>query len=110
PEAEVRMRAGMLVKAIETRTVSGSVLAPRKVHLVYKDTPLPDAVADFSKKTGYAITLNDPEDKLKDRKITLDTGEVPFWEALDQFCAKAGLVEAQVGAIRGPIRRGPVIQ
>jgi hypothetical protein len=114
PEAEVRMRAGLLVKAIETRTVNSTVLAPRKVHLVYKDTPLPEAVADFSKKSGYAITLNDPENKLRDRKITLDTGEVPFWEALDLFCAKAGLVEANVNQVRpigGPIRRGgPVIQ
>src|SRR5262249_39582793 len=26
-------------------------------------------------------------------KITLDTGDVPFWEALDRFCEKAELVE-----------------
>jgi hypothetical protein len=109
-QTEVRMRAGVLVRTIEMRTVSNTVLAPRKIHLVYKDTPLPEAVADFSKKTGYAITLQDPE-AVKDRKITLDTGEVPFWEAFDQFCSKAGLVEVganQVGPIRrGPIRRGP---
>src|SRR5262249_13831751 len=27
------------------------------------------------------------------RKVTLDTGEGTFWEAFDQFCDKAGLVE-----------------
>ncbi len=41
------------------------------------------------------MTLKLPSDaaKASDRKITLDTGPVPFWQALDQFCAQAGLVE-----------------
>jgi hypothetical protein len=108
-EPEVRMRAGRLVEIIEMRTVSNTVLAPRKIRLVYKETPLPEAVADFSKKTGYVITLHDPENKLQERKITLDTGEVPFWEAFDQFCAKAGLVETDM-IRRVPIRRGPGLQ
>jgi len=92
-DAEVRMRAGMLVRTIELRATSSSVLKPRRVHLVYKDVPVPEAVADFARKTGYAIVLNDPENKLAERKITLDTGDVTFWEAFDQFCDKAGLVE-----------------
>src|SRR5207244_1000701 len=58
----------------------------------YKDTPLKDALADFSKKSGYNLTLLEG-DKLKERKVTLETGEVTFWQAFDQFCAKAGLVE-----------------
>src|SRR5579884_961485 len=113
-DAEVRMRAGMLVRTIELRATSSSVLKPRRVHLVYKDVPVPEAVADFARKTGYAIVLNDPENKLAERKITLDTGDVTFWEAFDQFCDKAGLVEDAANGLRfrpgGPIRRGPVIQ
>src|SRR5262249_15564513 len=31
---------------------------------------------------------------LKERKVTLDTGMTTFWQAFDQFCEKAGLVEA----------------
>ena len=31
------------------------------------------------------IQLHDPDKKLKDRTVTLDTGEVTFWEAFDQF-------------------------
>ena len=53
-----------------------------------------EAVEDFKKKSGYNITLHDPEDKLKDRTVTLDTGDVTFWQALGRFCDKAGLKEA----------------
>ncbi len=92
-DAEVRRRAEELVKKIEKRAESAAVLVPKKVHLVYKDTPLPDAVKDFATKSGYTITLLDPENKLAGRKVTLDTGAVTFWQAFDQFCEKAGLVE-----------------
>jgi hypothetical protein len=111
-DPEVRMRSATLVRLIEQRAASSSFLKPQRVRLVYKDTPVPDAVADFVKKTGYQIVLSDPENKLNERKITLDTGDVPFWEAFDQFCEKANLVEAEgnVIRVRPPIRRGPAIQ
>src|SRR5581483_2780702 len=60
-----------------------------------------DAVADFRKQSGYEVVLSDPEDKLKDRKLTLDTGDVTFWQALDQFCRKASLIEAARPAAAG---------
>jgi hypothetical protein len=94
-DTEIRRRAEGLVKAIEQRTESTKVLQATKIHLVYKDTPLPEALADFRKKSGFNITLHDPDGKLKDRKITLDTGETVFWTAFDKFCAAANLVEAK---------------
>ena len=94
-DTEIRRRAEELVKKIEQRIESAKVLQATKIHLVYKDTPLPEAVADFRKKSGFNITLHDPEGKLKDRKITLDTGETTFWTAFDKFCAAANLVEAK---------------
>jgi len=93
-DAEVRRRCEELVGKIEKRVESVKVAAPTKVHLVYKETPLAEAVKDFAKKSGYPINVMDPQGKLKDRKITLDTGEVTFWQAFDQFCAHANLVEA----------------
>jgi hypothetical protein len=92
---EVRRRSEDLVKKIEKRVHSAQVLAARRVHLVYKDTPLAEAVADFSKKSSYRLNLLDPEGKLKDRTITLDTGDATFWQAFDLFCQKGGLVEAE---------------
>src|SRR5262249_57976900 len=95
-DAEVRSKAEVLVQKIERRIESANVLAPKKVHLVFKDVAIPDAVEEFKKKSGYNLALHDPEKKLKDKKITLDTGEVTFWEAFDLFCEKAGLVEATI--------------
>src|SRR5262245_1124168 len=90
-DPEVRKRADELVKKIEKEAASAQLLAPKRIHLVYKDTPVNEALADFHKKSGYNIYLHDPEGKLKERTITLDTGETTFWRAYELFCAKAGL-------------------
>jgi hypothetical protein len=95
-DAEVRKRAEELLPKIEMQAESMRVLAPKLVHLIYKDTPLNDAVADFCKKSGYSIQLHDPDGKLKQRKITLDTGETTFWHAFALFCEKAGVSEASM--------------
>ncbi len=92
-DPEARRHAKELVEKLDKLGLSARVLKPTKVHLKYKDTPLKDALADFNKQSGQPITLYDPQNKLKDHKVTLDTGEVTFWEALDKFCEKAGLVE-----------------
>jgi hypothetical protein len=92
-DAEIKRRATDLVKRIEKRAEVSRVLTPKRVHLVYKDTPLKEALEDFKKKSGYDLVLQDPENKLADRKVTLDTGETTFWEALDQLCDKAGIVQ-----------------
>lgn len=93
-DAEVRRRAEDLVKKIEKLAENNQLLTPSRVRLVYNDTPVTEAVADLAKKSGYPLTLHDPQKKLAGRKVTLDTGEVSFWEAVDQLCQKAGLVEA----------------
>ncbi len=103
-DEEVHKRAETLVSAIEKRLEARNALVPKRVHLVYKDTPVKEAVEDFAKKSGYALTLYDPDGKLKDRTVTLDTGDVTFWQAFDQFCAKAGLKEAGAGDLPQPDR------
>ncbi len=110
-DAEVKARAAKLVTQIERRAESARELAATRVRLVYKDTPLAEAVADLRKKTGYAIQLYDPEGKLKGRKVTLDTGETTFWHAFDQFCQKAGVVEATAQDLRKltPAPPGPAL-
>jgi hypothetical protein len=92
-DAEVRRRAHDLVDRILVRLDSARLVEPKKVHLVYQDVPLRDAVADFARQTGYAIELATPTGPAGDRKVTLDTGTVTFWEAFDEFCRKAGVVE-----------------
>ncbi len=92
-DVEISKRAADLVAKIEKRGVAASLLAPKKLRLIYKETPVTEAVADFAKKSGYPIQILDPEGKLKDRKISLDTGEVTFWQAFELFCDQAGLKE-----------------
>jgi hypothetical protein len=95
-DPEVARRAEILVRKIEKRLESVTALAAKRVHLVFKETPVKDAVEDFKKKTGYDIVLSDPDGKLKDRTVTLDTGDVTFWQAFGAFCEKAGLREGDV--------------
>ena len=102
-DVEISKRAGDLVTKIEKRAETARLLAPKKVHLVYRDVPVAEALADFGKKSGYPITLLDPEKKVGDRKISLDTGDVTFWQAFEMFCKEAGLTEAEFApAFGGP--------
>src|SRR5262249_766496 len=78
---EGRRRAQELVAKLEKKVLAAKILAPKRLRLTYKNTPLSEAIADFKKQSGYEIVLHDPDNKLKDRKITLDTGETTFWEA-----------------------------
>jgi hypothetical protein len=90
-DAEVRKRASELLGKVEKLAENKKLLGPKMVHLVFKDTPLKAAVADFSKKSGYDLVLLDPDNKLKDVKVTLDTGKVTFWEAMGKFGDAAGV-------------------
>jgi hypothetical protein len=93
-DLETKRRAEELIKKVESRQLTKKVLEPSKIRFAFKDTPLREAIEEVNKKTGLNIILNDPENKLADRKVTLDTGETTLWEAVDQFVAKAGLVES----------------
>src|SRR5262245_4695377 len=93
-EPERKKRAEELVKRIEAKAATARTLAAKCVRLTYSDTPLAEAVADFKAKSGYDIALSDPAGALKDRKVTLDTGDVTFWQAVGKFCDASGLTEA----------------
>jgi hypothetical protein len=93
PDAEVRRRAGLILTRIDKDIDTARLLKPKRIHLVYSDTRVIDAVADFAKKSGYPLQFEGDRVRLGTRKITLDTGDVTFWEALDQFCRATGLME-----------------
>ncbi len=92
-DPEVSRRAAVLIRAIEKRGETAGLFEPQKLRLRYRDTPLAEAAADFARRSGVALKLPPELTKAKDRKVTLDTGDVTFWEAFDRFCAAAGLVE-----------------
>ena len=95
-DAEVRKRAETLIDKIQKRLEPEITRRPKRVHLLFKETPLKDAVEAFRKQSGYDLVLHIPDDKLKGRAVTLDTGDVTYWQAFGSFCEKAGLKEAEV--------------
>ncbi len=92
-DAEVRRRAQKLLRGVEQRLTADRLLKPRPVHLVYRDMPVTAAVADLAHKTGLRLQIVGDAAPLAQRRLTLDTGETTLWEALAQFCRKAGLTD-----------------
>ena len=92
-DGELGRRARELVAELEQKAQVERVLAPKKVHLTFKDTPVIDAVDELVRQSGYNIQIQGEVAALIKRKVTLDTGATTFWQAFDQLCAKAGLVE-----------------
>jgi hypothetical protein len=94
PDMEVRRRAEDLIPRIEIRVATARALTPLQVRFSCKDMPVNEAVAEFAKQTGHPIRLAGDATKLAERRMTLDTGDTTFWDAFEQFCAKAGIREA----------------
>lgn len=90
---EVRERAAVLAGKIQRTADSGSRLAARRVKLDYRDTPLGAAVNDLKARTGLNLSLDPNRVANPLRKVTCLTAELPAWEALEAFCAAAGLRE-----------------
>jgi hypothetical protein len=89
-DAETRKRAKLLVSRIQDRLLAQELLTAKKVHLKVKDAAAADVVAELSRQSGYPIQI---VGSAPTGKVTLDTGETTFWDALDQVCRAAKLVE-----------------
>jgi len=92
-DLETSKRAGELVRRIEDKHFTTSLLAPKRVHLKVTDMPTLDVVEALAKLSGYPIQVVGDRSKVGDKKITLDTGVITFWKAFDILCAEAGLKE-----------------
>jgi hypothetical protein len=92
-DPEVRHRAHLLVQRIEHRLTVSRLLSGTKIRLVYKDVDVLAAINDLSAKAGFPIEIEGDRLGVRDRKLTLDTGETTFWEAFNLICTAAGLSE-----------------
>lgn len=92
-DMEIANNASALIAKIEARAENSRLIAPTYVELSFKETPVAEAVAELARKSGYPIFLGGDKSKLADRRVTLETGKVAFWKALDMLCEKASLVE-----------------
>jgi hypothetical protein len=95
-DEEIGRRARDLVARIERRLDGQQVLAPRRIKLNYRDVPLEAALLDLSRKTGFPITLDSTAGKAAERTVSLQTEEISFWEAIDQFNLAAGVRDKSV--------------
>jgi hypothetical protein len=92
-DPEVRGRAAGVLFRLQRTAESEALLAPKKLKLEYRNAPLGVAVNDLAARTGLNLTL-DPS-RIADplRTVTCATGALPVWEAVERFCAAAGLEE-----------------
>jgi hypothetical protein len=95
-DAETSRAARDLVNGIEAKLQTARLLAPKRVKLDVTDMPVLDAVNELSRQSGYPIQVVGDRAALAGRKVTLHTGDTTFWEAFDQLCQEAGLVEPTV--------------
>jgi len=92
-DLETNRRAGEILRLLEERNNTAQILVAKRVRLNLKDVTVLAAVKELEKQSQYPILIQGDQTALAKRKVTLDTGDTTFWEALDQLCAKAGLVE-----------------
>lgn len=91
-DAEVQLRAADLIDRIQRRAEMIRLTRGQPVALDYKDRPLDAAIIDLRAKLGIPLVLH-PSVKAPGRLITVVSGELPPWQALEKFCAAAGLME-----------------
>jgi hypothetical protein len=93
PDAEIAHRATGVIAVTEEKLLTDKLLAPRRLRLMVQDIPVAKAVDELAAISGYPLKL---EGEPSDRKVTLDTGETTFWDALEQLCRRAELIEKPI--------------
>src|SRR5262245_1321271 len=92
-DPELRTRAAAIAEQIDRALRSDRLLAAPKIAIKLDNVPLQQAVIEVGKKTGLRFQLEPTKDADFRRPVTLDTGEVPFWDAVQAFYLAAGLME-----------------
>jgi hypothetical protein len=92
-DEELRSRAAAIAEKIERVARSKRLLVAPTLNVKFDKVPLDMAVAELGQKTGLRFLVDGT--KIKDVKhpITFETGELPFWEAVQAFYRAAGLTE-----------------
>lgn len=109
-DLEIKSRAGDMVRRLEEKLLTDNVLTPKTVQLSLKDVSVADALKELSKQSGYPIHLQGDLKSIEERKVTLETGKVSFWEAFDKLCSTAGVAEQSPlpTKVKPPINRLPI--
>lgn len=82
-DPEVARRLQVLVRKLDFERL----VAPKRVTMKMTDKPVKDIIAEFAKQTGYKIQFGGGDDG----KHSFEFTDTPFWVAIDQVAAAAGL-------------------
>jgi hypothetical protein len=93
PDSEVCYRANAIAAALRKTVDASKHLTAKTVRLDYDRVPLGTAVSDLKAKTGVPLTLDQARVADPLRIITAKSDDLPAWEAIEAFCAAAGLKE-----------------
>ncbi|MCI0641751.1 MAG: hypothetical protein L0Y72_05575 [Gemmataceae bacterium] len=90
-DLETQRRAAQLFRRIRDRLLLDLVRKPARIRLNFKDVPLGQALEETTSLTGLRFQLDYEVLDWTKRRITLDTGNVSLWDAVDQLLSAAGL-------------------
>jgi hypothetical protein len=90
-DPETRRRAAEMVERIDARLTTARLLTPARIQLNYADVPLVAAVEDLVRRTGAPLRLPHTPFHYLNRTVTVAAGPVPYWQALDLVCRRAGV-------------------
>jgi hypothetical protein len=90
-DLEMVRRVNDLIANIEGTLLTRHILTPTRLQLKLKDADLTRALQELCDRSGFSLGLRG--DAFSDKKITLDTGVVTFWQAFDGLCDATELME-----------------
>jgi|GEM_PF-6248675 len=107
PDADLSERASRILKGIDrNRLVREFAVAPT-LRLRFADVPLQVALADVERRTGIRLQEFPGDIADRTRRVTLDTGDVPFWDAIARFLDGCGLSVRPCTGIAPPSESPP---
>lgn len=98
-EFDTRVRAQNLAETIRRTGENARLVTVAPVVLDYQGVPLATALADLKSKTGIPLVLHPTDVADPMRAVSLSTGPVSPWQAVDSFCRAAGLREVVTGTV-----------
>ncbi|HEY2785495.1 MAG TPA: hypothetical protein VGJ05_11030 [Fimbriiglobus sp.] len=105
-DAEVRARAARVAEVLRTETDTAIITRPATLRLNYKNIPLGTLISEIKAKTGINLVLDPDRVKNPLRLVTVNVpGAVPAWQAVEEVCKAAGLVEEFKSEIPAPANK-----
>lgn len=88
---EIRTRANLILDELRQAAFNQKMITAPRVQLKIRHLPIEEALANAAKQLGVQLKLCQPLDSATAQPITLDTGLVPWWQALNELCNAAQL-------------------